>query len=1030
MKESKYDRILWYVQMQQQNVAAMADMAHQRDIDNSLLMSGQLPYEYDPAAVAAGPDYMEASRRSMEQMTAAQQQQQQLMHAGAHAPHVASNAAPMPTSSGAMGQMLAPAHPGSGGFAPAGLVFQPNNPLLPPPLPIKDTATNRTNTSGTVQKDGEATHNEEDDNTPLAAINIGSSPRQRPATGTSTAPDGGFQPNSLNIAVGSSLEKYMNASLDDPLPNPVSPTNAARLSMLSFQTNMADNMNSENQALSRSHSLSNQNSLSIQDSAYRMTPVPRSPTTQDTSAAQYMPISTGSARHPSFPSVPTNKRPSLEAITPRTAQAPAGGAQTQQSDSADYDGDEEPLAAIIAAGSAEDGNVPAKESGAADAAENIAEEGEEEDNEPLHKQWRASKIVCQDGAANLGGPVASAEQAGGELTEKIDSALATSRVDEEADAPLQTANKAANGTQDRAEQPRSSEAQPSGEASEGVHSASESDAESSVPLRVVNQVSNDDSDASADENDVSEEQMAPQPGSQPRQEQGDSTAAAPAESELRVNDSVDDDDQPLMNLTRHLSESRGAHLTVGTAAATAATEPALRDGDDDDQPLSSLLFSPHAGGDDIGSLPLPLPRHIKDPHEMLDMDGVIDETAVPMRSSLGERPTSPPIDSSVVRKHSSLSRSYRPLAGRELSQAAGIAAGFDSGDNRPASEVSSAARQSVVLNKQRSSLSGYSLPAATAVAAMAVSHTGSLPRSLRMSPDVQTFMPASSQRSPHSPQQHPLGFAKGEAIAEDEDEEAASSHSDSDGEVFGYAHGKEVAAVDDAVHTATGALAVGDGGQREVQYTEDILDTAQLHSGGHPWAKNRVYSASASSLTGIRRTMRGSTLGQKLTDELHKLREDLARSRNEGEKAERRSWQVGTSFSPRRPWMRHENTKSETALPQKLADAGSINGQDSHLRTIEDGDEEVRAGVANLPPGWERSANPRPMTTYQPRSSRWFGKSSGGKLFHGWNHGQQQQQQSNDDAAVISASPQSNGASSLSTRLNHQFGKLKKTFKH
>ncbi|KAJ1965306.1 hypothetical protein GGI12_000866, partial [Dipsacomyces acuminosporus] len=920
MKESKFDRILRYVQMQQQNVAAMADTVHQWDIDNSLLMSGQIPYDCDPATAAAGAGYMDTSGRAMEHMTAPQQYHQQFMHAGPlHASHHinSSTAAPIQMPPGAMGQTATPTYPGAL-LSPAVPAFNANSPL--PPLPtLSNDPANHASATERVQREGGPANNEEDDNTPLASINIVASPRQH-ASKTQPA----FQPNNLSTAVGGSIEKYMSHPLDTPLPNPASPTNAARMSVMSIQTNVADNLNSDQQELSRSHS------LSVHESGYRASPLARSPTIQDT-GAQHLSINTGPGRHPSFPAVPINNRPSLEAITPRTLKVPSS-IHDQQNESSDNNADGDKPLAVIAAGAVRD-------------AGNGDNEDDDDDDEPLHKQLHTAKIAVTSSkyeAAVSDGSGNSVEHAVGEPTPNLDPAFASSRV-EGAGAgaaglqpdPIRVGN--SNHTQ--LETPLNEDRpQKSDAPSESAHSGSDSDTESYVPLRVVNQISNNDNgDTSADEDSSAEDQLAHQ------KELG--------AYNQNVQLPEDDDDQPLMNLTRHLSQTRGAQLTVDTQKEIAVSgidgaDAAATDDDDDDQPLSNLLFSTTPSGNDVGSLPLPLPRRLTDPHSTLDADGVINETvATPMRTSIGDRPTSPPIASGIVRKHSLLSRSFQ-LHGQSL----GKADVHDTGDDFQDAERNVPAKQPATLNKQRSSLSGYSLPVSTAAAAMSPNHTGSLPRLVRISQDLQIPASGSAQHSPHSPRQQSIGFDRHAAIAENcyEDDAHAEENENSN----------------------TGASGVEDFGYGVAKDVDDIIDPAQLHNGGRPWAENRVYSASASSLTGIRRAMRGSTLGQSLTDELHKLREDLARSRKEDERSDRRSWQVGTSVDVLKPWIQNESTKSETALPQKFADAREPGRRStSRLREI-DSTDKAHTELVNLPTDWECSSKPRPMTAYQPRTSR------------------------------------------------------------
>ncbi|KAJ2899033.1 hypothetical protein IWW38_001147 [Coemansia aciculifera] len=201
-----------------------------------------------------------------------------------------------------------------------------------------------------------------------------------------------------------------------------------------------------------------------------------------------------------------------------------------------------------------------------------------------------------------------------------------------------------------------------------------------------------------------------------------------------------------------------------------------------------------------------------------------------------------------------------------------------------------------------------------------------------------------------------------------------------------------------------------------------MLESGQANgdSSKRPWAMNHARSTSAVSLASSRRAPRGSTLGQQLTDELHMLREDLARSRREHEKAERRSWQVGDPAAVQQPWVRHENTMSDTALPQKLNSLRADSAND-----LGDGADDVdKHSKVTLP--WLHSNKQRPMSTQQLHTSKWFGMGgSSSRVFHG-------RQQSRDDVADVQqpASPQSVHVTSLSTRIGNKLGKLKQSFKH
>ncbi|KAJ1837113.1 hypothetical protein LPJ57_011530, partial [Coemansia sp. RSA 486] len=324
MKESKYDRILRYVQAQQQNVSAAADPAMQqqlRDIDSSLLMGGHMGYEYmDPAYPMA------------EQQILAQQgvyQQQNHAHTGvlvrpaygapAGVPIIVPQVAGISQGNvpgkeldfGISSHAFQPMNNGVGFMLQQEqrqqLAAQGTNNSIPPP--VNHTNTNHTtNTAGTVQRNIDNTavdvsrDNEEDDNTPLAVINFSTSAGAAAVPGTGAGAAVYQQEKTpmqhmddLNKMSVLALEKYVGDSLDIPLPDVVSPNHGARMSIMSFGSNIAVQLNSENYILSRSHSLSNPQSASAYGSHQRATPVARSPTGQD-AGAQYMPAYSGSAR--------------------------------------------------------------------------------------------------------------------------------------------------------------------------------------------------------------------------------------------------------------------------------------------------------------------------------------------------------------------------------------------------------------------------------------------------------------------------------------------------------------------------------------------------------------------------------------------------------------------------------------------------------------------------------------------------------------------------------------------------------------
>ncbi|KAJ1938584.1 hypothetical protein EC988_007544, partial [Linderina pennispora] len=322
--------------------------------------------------------------------------------------------------------------------------------------------------------------------------------------------------------------------------------------------------------------------------------------------------------------------------------------------------------------------------------------------------------------------------------------------------------------------------------------------------------------------------------------------------------------------------------------------------------------------------------------------------------------------------------------------------GFDAPTNQSTPNIHNGGdRRSSLLSKQPSNLSGYSLPVTST--AMVMGKTSSLPKSLRVAPaagGISATLPSMSHGRTS------FGIAAQDVIAEDENEIDA------------------VQPAPEPAAAAAGKIADdGSVGSREIEFSADILDTAQLTgagSVGRPWAAGSVFNRSSTSLSG-KRAVRGSTLGQNLTDELHRIREDLARSRRD-DASSRRSWQSTVALGMRKPWMRHESARSETALDKP----GSL-GQHSAAAVLEQASlDDVTPGLSDLPAGWEQT-NPRPMTAYHNRTSRWFG---GHKK-----HAASDAQPKDDSAVVLSGSPQST-SHSLTSRFNMKLGKLKKTFKH
>ncbi|KAJ2686625.1 hypothetical protein H4R19_006695, partial [Coemansia spiralis] len=145
---------------------------------------------------------------------------------------------------------------------------------------------------------------------------------------------------------------------------------------------------------------------------------------------------------------------------------------------------------------------------------------------------------------------------------------------------------------------------------------------------------------------------------------------------------------------------------------------------------------------------------------------------------------------------------------------------------------------------------------------------------------------------------------------------------------------------------------------------------------GRPWLQNRDYSVSESSLsTNHRRAKRGSALGQQLTEDLQRVRKEIARERRESDLVARHSWQVGTLEAVPRPWMRDENTLSDSALardarPARQGDApagcASVNSAAAH------------SDMPGSRPSWSFSIRPRPVSTQNGRRfSLWHGRGGG-----------------------------------------------------
>ncbi|KAJ2713423.1 galactokinase, partial [Coemansia spiralis] len=270
MKESKYDRILRYVRDQQQHVAAAAaGDPGQHDIEQSMLMSGGPIHHHDYADPRLAP---------MEH--AAPQPGQFLVPAFGTAPVFVQQ----PHGGGMQPRMAAdrgytaapgPAYPAAGAAAQKPVPPQANHVAVRP----ADAAAVAIRHTRDASADPHADNEEEDDNTPLAAISWAA-----PA----------LQPAALQVAIpGAGLDGLysLDDSLDGPLPSPVRLAMGDRISMMSFPSNMAVNFASEaNEANSRTLSASLHeinNSLA--------TPAPLTPTAHD---APVLRLSTHSGSSP------------------------------------------------------------------------------------------------------------------------------------------------------------------------------------------------------------------------------------------------------------------------------------------------------------------------------------------------------------------------------------------------------------------------------------------------------------------------------------------------------------------------------------------------------------------------------------------------------------------------------------------------------------------------------------------------------------------------------------------------------------
>ncbi|KAJ2824173.1 hypothetical protein GGI24_003482 [Coemansia furcata] len=467
----------------------------------------------------------------------------------------------------------------------------------------------------------------------------------------------------------------------------------------------------------------------------------------------------------------------------------------------------------------------------------------------------------------------------------------------------------------------------------------------------------------------------------------------------------DEDNKPLMRLTERVDQKSPPLLNVDTSVALPPIiNYSYSPDDDDNRPLSSLMMLAQSTADDDlgGSLPLPAPRHVIDPDAVVNISDIINESVTPPRTSLGERPTSPLISTGSTRKHSLLLHSFHP-GGQGSETTGGAVAGGTDLVEPSLSEMSSAmnnARSAIPLKRRSNLSSAYSGQPAMR-GSIATNRTSSLPQSLKLVTDHSDAILINQQQI----QLVPYSFDASEAI----------------GEGSGENDGVELS-IGDSTDSSSMRR------RQNTNHALAILESGQADSlSKRPWAMNRAHSASALSLASSRRAPRGSMLGQQLTDELHMLRDNLARSRREYEKAERRSWQVGDPAVVQQPWVRHESTMSDTALPQKLSSLrpDSANDQGGDINEMTTQDETTKVSSP-----WSYTDKQRPMSTQQLHTSKWFGKGSNSRLFHA-------RQQSKDDVTAATAaavpqpaSPQSVHSTSLSSRINNQLGKLKRSFKH
>ncbi|KAJ2517520.1 hypothetical protein H4217_003917 [Coemansia sp. RSA 1939] len=902
VKESKYERILKYIEMQQQAVAAVAELTPQQmrgDIDSSLLMGGS-PMQYDRGdsqpqrlnprshytASSANPPFIIGSMQQQQQPPQ-HQQQQPLQHY-----RVSSVMLAPPLADREITKTAPHFHAPSGNHAD--IVFsQVARPRL-------NNAPATQNYAADPAKQAADVHgcNEEDDDTPLAAINSGTNSRVPP-------------PN-LSVQPKTGLEKYASgeSNEDADLPEAVVPTNGFRASITSFQSNMAMNLNTEPTGRV-SFSNSNPRSASILESHYRTTPVPRSPTALE-ALALHMSTNSGSARHSSFPSAKIHNRPSLDAITPTSPE--------KRRSSADSAMEPSPLGTANAYNRHYHQQQQQQRQSVA-VANRIGSDGEDDD-QPLAKQRPMSSSAAFLTHDNIGMQLKHAFSFGQHNNDDGDDSNMARR------APGKLAD--INGD--------SKQRELSGSVDSGTVESAEqnrdSDSISSVPLHVVNQSSVRGSDESADNNDIADDHVVPA---------------------LDYIDD-DDDDRPLVTIPKpQNSVQPHPSLYISTKLKQKQKPLDKHVGDhgssnsvdsDDDQPLSSLLLQPNTASDDLGSLPLPMPRHIIDPDSIVNMSDMINESVAPLRTSIGERPVSPlGPRGSLVRKNSSLSRSFR-MSDHNADAADGIADYI----------------RSPMPAKRRSNLS--------------------------------TCIDLSDQIAGNT-------AINGDPIIEG-DSESESGNRD-----------------------------------RSNAPSPQQVDLAKEM--GRPWARDSEYNPSSTSLGSNRKTQRGSTLGQQLTEELHQLRMGLAHAKRDNDRVARQSWQPGSAVLPvQQPWLHKESTLSDTALPHKLdtlnklsSGAAAVNGSSAAVAgpriNLLDAIAAVEQGAEapKMTSSWSFTDEQRPQSTQPQRRSRWFGKGANGLSANAGSNPSlhsPMQDSAKDDAHPIHGS-------SLSSRFNAKLGKLKKTLK-